>query len=395
MRATKIALLVAGVMTSASAMAATDSERISQLEQQLAAVKARQDGSSWTEKFKINGFASVAVGMANNDANYKEYKNELNWEPDSIFGLQGTFMPVDHLEATVQFTTAGNNDWDLKTEWAYLAYTFDNGTKIRGGKLRVPFYMYSDYLEVGYAYPFVRPSVDIYDLFPISSYTGLDALIPVAVGDGTLTFQPFTGEVNESIKGADFKLKNTIGMVMQYDLNSWVLRGVYSKTKVESDAPKLSFMDGKTGKFMGVGASYDPGDWFVVSELGRLELDGAYPDTDAAYLGSGIRIDSVTPYVMVGMSKSKDDDERSSAALAALGYRSASDVKRNSYSVGVRWDFMPQVALKFDTTWLNNFGDTSGGLPGNSSALGNTGVQINNGTYDSTVLYTLSVDAVF
>ena len=137
------------------------------------------------------------------------------------------------------------------------------------------------------------------------------------MGDGTLTFQPLTGEVNESINGADFKLKNTIGMVMQYDLNSWVLRGVYSQTKIESDAPELSFMDGKTGKFMGVGASYDPGDWFVVSELGRIEPDGAYPDTDAAYLGSGIRIDSVTPYVMVGMSKSKDDDERSSADLAA------------------------------------------------------------------------------
>ena len=196
MRVTTIALLVAGSLASASAMAATDSERISQLEQQLAAVKARQDGSSWTEKFKINGFASVAVGMANNDADYKEYKNELNWEPDSIVGLQGTFMPVDHLEATVQFTTAGNNDWDLETEWAYLAYTFDSGAKIRGGKLRVPFYMYSDYLEVGYAYPFVRPSVDVYDLFPISSYTGIDALIPVAVGDGTLTFQPLTGEVN-------------------------------------------------------------------------------------------------------------------------------------------------------------------------------------------------------
>ena len=395
MRVTTIALLVAGSLASASAMAATDSERISQLEQQLAAVKARQDGSSWTEKFKINGFASVAVGMANNDADYKEYKNELNWEPDSIVGLQGTFMPVDHLEATVQFTTAGNNDWDLETEWAYLAYTFDSGAKIRGGKLRVPFYMYSDYLEVGYAYPFVRPSVDVYDLFPISSYTGIDALIPVAVGDGTLTFQPLTGEVNESINGADFKLKNTVGMVMQYDLNSWVLRGVYSQTKVETDSAAIAFMDGKAGKFMGIGASYDPGEWFVVSEFGRIELDGAYPDTDAAYLGSGIRIDSVTPYVMVGMSKSKDDDERSSAALAALGYRSASDVKRNSYSVGVRWDFMPQVALKFDTTWLNNFGDTSGGLPGNSSALGNTGVQINNGTYDSTVLYTLSVDAVF
>ena len=395
MRVKSIVVVMAAVMASGACYASADDERISKLEQELAAVKARQDASSWTDKFKINGFASVAVGMANNDANYKDYKNELNWEPDSIFGLQGTFMPVDKLEATVQFTTAGSNDWDLETEWAYLAYTFDNGSKVRGGKLRVPFYMYSDYLEVGYAYPFMRPSIDVYDLFPVSSYTGLDALIPVAVGDGTLTFQPFTGEVNESVNSADYKLKNTVGMVLQYDLNSWVFRGVYSQTKVESDAEALAFMDDKTGKFMGIGASYDPGDWFVVSELGRIELDGAYPDKDAAYLGGGVRIDSVTPYFMVGMSKSKDDDERSSPALQALGYRSASDVKRNSYSLGVRWDFMPQVALKFDTTWLNNFGDTSGGLPGNSSPLGNSGVQINNGMYDNTVLYTMSVDAVF
>lgn len=395
MRVTTIALLVAGSLASASAMAATDSERISQLEQQLAAVKARQDGSSWTEKFKINGFASVAAGMANNDADFMNYKNELNWEPDSIFGIQGTFTPVDKLEATLQLTTSGSNNWDVKAEWAYLAYIFDNGSKIRGGKLRVPFYMYSDYLEVGYAYPFVRPSVDVYDLFLISSYTGIDALIPVAVGDGTLTFQPLTGEVNESINGADYKLKNTVGMVMQYDLNSWVLRGVYSQTKVETDSAAIAFMDGKTGKFMGIGASYDPGEWFVVSEFGRIELDGAFPDKDAAYIAGGVRIDSVTPYLMVGTTKTQDDDERANPTLAALGYRSASDVKRNSYSVGVRWDFMPQVALKFDTTWLDNFGDTSGGLPGNSSPLGSSGVQINNGTYDNTVLYTLSVDAVF
>jgi hypothetical protein len=395
MRVTTIALLVAGSLASASAMAATDSERISQLEQQLAAVKARQDGSSWTEKFKINGFASVAAGMANNDADFMGYKNELNWEPDSIFGIQGTFTPVDKLEATVQLTTSGSNDWDVKAEWAYLAYTFDNGSKIRGGKLRVPFYMYSDYLEVGYAYPFVRPSVDVYNLVAISSYTGADALIPVAVGEGTLTFQPFLGESSNDLNGASFKTKNLVGLVAQYDINSVILRGVYSQTKVESDAAALSFMDGKTGRFIGVGASYDPGDWFVVSELGRRELDGSFPDNDAAYIAGGVRINSVTPYVMVGTTKSKDDDERTNATLKALGYRSASDTKRNSYSVGVRWDFMPQVDLKFDTTWLDNFGDTTGGLPGNSSALGNTGVQINNGSYDSTVLYTLSVDAVF
>ncbi len=49
MRATKIALLVAGVMTSASAMAATDSERITQLEQQLAASQQQMDPALWQQ----------------------------------------------------------------------------------------------------------------------------------------------------------------------------------------------------------------------------------------------------------------------------------------------------------------------------------------------------------
>ena len=49
MRATKIALLVAGVMTSASAMAATDSERITQLEQQLATSQQQMDPALWQQ----------------------------------------------------------------------------------------------------------------------------------------------------------------------------------------------------------------------------------------------------------------------------------------------------------------------------------------------------------
>ena len=65
MRATKIALLVAGVMTSASAMAATDSERITQLEQQLATVKAQQEAA--------RGFA-LDLDMGGPDADDADFR---------------------------------------------------------------------------------------------------------------------------------------------------------------------------------------------------------------------------------------------------------------------------------------------------------------------------------
>lgn len=67
---------------SATALAdeATDA-RVAKLEQELAAVKARQDASSWTDRFKINGFSSVAVGTASNDAGFYGYDEDAEWQP--------------------------------------------------------------------------------------------------------------------------------------------------------------------------------------------------------------------------------------------------------------------------------------------------------------------------
>ena len=48
----------AALSTTALADEATDA-RVTKLEQELAAVKARQDASSWTDRFKINGFAKI------------------------------------------------------------------------------------------------------------------------------------------------------------------------------------------------------------------------------------------------------------------------------------------------------------------------------------------------
>ena len=395
MRATKIALLVAGVMTSASAMAATDSERIAQLEQQLAVVKARQDGASWTDKFKINGFASAGAGIANNDGMLQGYGEDLEWRPDSVAAVQMTFAANEKLDATVQLIGRGNQkNWDPEMDWAYLAYKFDNGAKLRGGKLRLPLYIYSDYLDVGYAYPFARPSIDVYNLITVSSYTGADAILPVAMGETIMTFQPFAGQAEGATSdGREFSYKNMFGMSAAWEWDALMVRGVYAQSKNESE--DIPIIDQQVGKFMGIGFNYDPGSWFAVSELARNDTDGLVPNKDTAYLALGARIDEWTPYAMLGMTKSTDDEKR--ARLKALGVRSSFDVRRNTYSAGVRWDFMPNVDLKLDVTYVDNFDGTTGGLPGNAATVSTpVGPQsINTGTYGSSAVYTILVDASF
>ncbi len=384
----------AAISTTALAAEVTDA-RVAKLEQELAAVKARQDASSWTDRFKVNGFASVGVGMASNDAGFYGYSEDLEWQPDSVVGLQMTFNVNEQTEATVQLQARGADDWDPEIEWAFLAYTFDNGAKLRGGKLRLPLYMYSDYLEVGYAYAFARPSVDVYSLVDFSSYTGADAIIPVELGSTTLTFQPFTGMLTDDVSGGELDLNNIIGLVGTLEFDSLTLRAIYGQGDITTNSAALAVLDETDASFTGVAASYDPGNYFITAEFARRENEGVYPDADAAYVVGGYRFEVLTPYLMVGQTETTDDDERD--ALAALGLRSGFDIRRTTYSAGVRWDFMPQLALKFDVTVADSFDGTTGGM-GSNAGLVNTiaGPQfVNLGTYDDTTIYSIVIDAVF
>ncbi|MBQ1782054.1 MAG: hypothetical protein II007_00210 [Gammaproteobacteria bacterium] len=385
----------AALSTNALADEATDA-RVTKLEQELAAVKARQDASSWTDRFKVNGFASVAVGTASNDAGFYGYDEDAEWLPDSVLGLQMTFNVNEQTEATVQLQARGADDWDPDIEWAFLAYTFDNGTKLRAGKLRLPLYMYSDYLDVGYAYPFARPSVDVYSLVDFSSYTGVDLLLPLDLGSSSLTLQPFGGSMTDDVGSNEVTLKNIIGLVGQWEWDSLTLRAIYGQGDLETDPlGSLGLINDTDAEFNGIAASYDPGNYFITAEFARRKNEGVYPDADAGYVVGGYRFDEFTPYLMVGQTETTDDDERD--ALAALGLRSGFDIRRTTYSAGIRWDFMPQLALKFDVTKADSFDDTTGGL-GSNAGIVNTiaGPQyVNLGTYDDTTIYSIILDAVF
>lgn len=137
---------------------------------------------------------------------------------------------------------------------------------------------------------------------------------------------------------------------------------------------------------MGLGLSYDDGNWLLMSELTRVEVDGFYQDTDSAYITLGYRVKEVTPYMTASWVESQDNYERDGTPLEVL------DVRRQSYSLGLRWDMTTSVAMKADWTHARGFGKTTGGLIGNQLAAlnGNPG-----GRFDSTDVYTVRLDAAF
>ncbi|QBF84453.1 porin [Shewanella maritima] len=387
MKALPLAVSVALLPASAIADDATD-KKIAQLEQQVKSLQ-KQQRESLADKFSFNGFISVAYTTSDNDAGYNNSSTGADFTEDSKLGFQGTFKISDQTQAVMQLMTRGANDWDIEAEWAYLSHRFDSGIQARAGKLRVPLFMYSDYLDVGYAQPFARPPKEVYDPVPFSSYTGGDLAYDVEFEDSTLTLQGFGGQsdVEDDLRKVD--LNNILGANISWTDLTWTARAVYGQTKIDGvlylgdDVVPVS---DTTSKFIGLGGSYDNGNLLAVAEWTQVEIEGPLADNESGYLTLGYRINAFTPYVTAAYYKTTDNDER--AMLPPLAF--AFDRERKAYSAGLRWDAIDNVALKFDVTYLTDFGDSHGGLDGNiDRAL--SGLEM----HDSSMLYTVKVDAVF
>ncbi|GGQ19618.1 hypothetical protein [Shewanella litoralis] len=402
LKALPVAISIAMAPSIALADDAADA-KIAKLEQQVQALQSQQN-ASLKDKVKLNGFISGAYISSDNDAGYNSADTSANFSEDSKVGLQATFDISDRTQAVLQLMMRGEYDWEVEAEWAYLAHRFENGVKLRGGKLRVPLYMYSDYLDVGYAQPFARPPEEVYGAVPFSSYTGAGASYDVDFDDSTLTMQMFGGE--SKVKSTGTEVSNLIGANVSWTDETWTLRAVYGQAQLDgsvksevdvelapgvitqADYTVLELNDEK-GTFTGVGASYDNGEVIAITEWTRIEVDAAYPDSDSGYLTLGYRIKEFTPYVTVAYMKTQDNDERLPISVAAATQMLAFNAERMAYSLGLRWDAIDNVAVKFDVTYADDFGDTSGGFLNNVDS--NTGQII----YDDTLIYTVKFDAVF
>ncbi|NKF51634.1 hypothetical protein G3R49_13800 [Shewanella sp. WXL01] len=385
-----VAISIAMLPIAAQANQPNNDERVAKLEQQVASLQ-KQQNDSLKDKFHFNGFISLGYVSANNSAGYAGATTAANFEEESKFGFQGTFDISDNTQAVMQLMMRGENNWDIEAEWAYLSHRFDNGIQARAGKLRRPLFMYSDYLDVGYAQPFARPPEEVYGGVPLSTYTGGDISYDIEFEDSTISLQGFGGQSDVDNGIAKLDLTNFVGANATWTDMTWTVRGVYAQSDFDGyiGTPQGQFdIDHSKATFKGIGLGYDNGNFFMVSEVTQMKIEGVLSDNDAGYITLGYRINQFSPYVTAAFLKTTDDDERA-AINPALGY--GFDEQRTTYSAGIRWDALDNLAIKFDVTYAHDFDGTHGGLVNNKQY----DYTSNSFKYDSTTVYTIKLDAVF
>src|SRR6185312_2451033 len=118
---------------------------------------------------------------------------------------------------------------------------------------------------------------------------------------------------------------------------------------------------GKFSKFVGAGASYDPGPWFAMAEWAQFDTHTVIGKKAAWYVSAGHRWNKFTPYATYAQLRGLSNTSDPGIPLAGLPPPVAAGAAQlnailngqlgilptqSTLSLGVRWDLLRSAALK-------------------------------------------------
>ena len=205
------------------------------------------------------------------------YDKGFSFQPESRIGVQGTYIFNPALSATAQITSRAV-DADPNLEWAYLSYKFADWD-LQLGRKRIPLYFYSDFQDIGVAYPWVSPPADLYG-WEATNYNGASLRYRSSLDGMGISGSVFFG--SEDIKEAryfkmyidervDVQWNNLAGADLELNKDWWTVRFVYVQADLRDDYRASNEIRKEHMKAYGMAFNADFTDWFVLSEIGQNE----------------------------------------------------------------------------------------------------------------------------
>lgn len=367
-------------------------------------IAAAQDEEAGHSAFSLRGFGTAALARSTNGQ--AEVARDLlqprgvsdHWSGkiDSNLGVQANYLASDSVEAVVQAVSRYNYKGNYSPELTevLLKYEPNPYLSLRGGRVGTDFFMHGDSRLIGYSQLVARPNIDYYSSLAISYLDGTDVQVTVPVGEGLLRGKGYFGYLGEKLPFPDEYLNlrgsRAIGAYIDYQEGSWQWRGgmaqINFKDSMPSPVGELQTALNATGvssaqeaaddlelqgthaRYYSFGVVYDRGPFLAQVMLSRLRYEsGVIQDQDAGMLLAGYRIGEFKPFV--GYSKVKSHAGHISSGLPNAGNGASinamladvlaeSHAHQHTYSVGIRWDFRRDMALKFQADAIRGESDS-------------------------------------
>lgn len=338
----------------------------------LTCLSAHADFTSEDGKARLSGFGTLGAARTSTDDALFNYPGQgggvdkqMGMEPDTKVGVQGSYKFTNTISGTAQVLTKyrPSGQYQPEFEWAFLKWQAMPSLAVRGGRIGAPYFMISDFRDVGYANTAIRPPLDVYGQVPVSSFDGADASYQMELGGTNVTTTLWGGnsraEFSSSLTSGGtavdpsvIHIKNTIGLNLQAELeNGLTFRFGHAGGALSVDSSVASQLmagaaglasqlsatpfaagtaadaatvrntlttEGARASFTGIGMAYDQNNIVLATEFTKRKVKKGYiPSTTGWYALGGYRFGNFLPYVIV--SKIKVDDPNSTMpALAGL-----------------------------------------------------------------------------
>lgn len=351
-----------------------------------------------TPKLSWDGFGTLGVVYSDEDrADFVAdrfapegagHTDRWSVEVDSRLGLQLSAEITPRLSGVIQVVLEQRYDDTYKpsVEWANVAFDITSELSLRVGRVVLPTFLVSEYRKVGYANPWIRPPQEVYGVSPVTNTDGIDFSYQKRFRGFTNTLQIVYGQKDAKLPDGSevhaHKIK-TIANTLEKGAASFFVS--YSRSRLSIDELDPLFnafrafgpagvaiadrydLDDKRSEILSVGARFDPGDWFAMAEWSRFKNRSFIGDSHGWYVTAGYRFGAVTPYLTLARNEIDSDTSvqgldlpQAQALNAELQQLVNTAAEQKSVSVGARWDFARNLALKVQLDHI----DLSSGSPG-------------------------------
>lgn len=201
----------------------------------LAVVIAMLSGMAQVHaEINFRGFGSFGAGIGTgleDGQSVMGYTDSVDYKRGSLLALQMDGDMGDNLSATMQLISRGKNNFEVDVEWAYLTYQINDELQLSAGRIRAPFYRYSDFLDVRYAYNWVSAPARVY-AFEFPGFDGISLLHTTSFGPVDSSLQLVAGELDDQSNGTPIHFEDFAGISW---IGSWewlTTRASYLRAKV-------------------------------------------------------------------------------------------------------------------------------------------------------------------
>lgn len=287
-----------------------------------------------TDNFSLRGFGSTSITQSNNTVPlfvHREISDDTCYDCDTTFGIQGDLQITDTINASVQVVKRPQDTWsDPELEWAYINGEY-NDISLKGGRLRIPLFLMSEYYYVGQAYPWARPPQDVYDsILGFTHFDGLSATWHVELNDENIvTASPFYGfKQDYKTEFGDEKLFFDTDYIagLSAELSGFNYRVHFGYLNVRFIMLPNTTPNKETLSIYTLGAEYSLNSWQFVAETQIDELQGSW------YLSTAYNFDQFTPYVVYGESHHR---RKATSVTAGVRYELTHTISLNAEWQGI------------------------------------------------------------